>query len=388
MKALRSWVLLVGSLFFLLCISLLPFPYHLAPEHITLVKWLYGCLSWADQSALALSSDSKALWQWLGILFLGSILTSLMLYGIRKSSIIRNIPTWSRLLSVYFLSLTLLKYGLNKVFKWQFYLPEPNILYTTVGLLDKDILFWTSMGTSYGYNIFLGLLEVIPALLLLIRKTRLLGLLMALPVLIHVLAINFGFDISVKAFSSFLVLLCLWCLTPYGGYLWQVLIGTGNSQKPFPHLVCTKQYRITGKVFIIGLIFLEALLPYWQSRNFNDDTALRPPLHGAYEYIEGKHQWPLVSDRFPIKRAFIHRQGYFIVQDDSARTLDYKSVLSVVNNDIQLIDYQGNTHRFNWHFEPTEKILQLTTSSDTVVFQQLQWRKLPLLKEGVHWVVD
>src|SRR5205085_9499653 len=108
-------------------------------------------------------------------------------------------------LFIYYLCLQLLKYGVDKIFKNQFYLPEPNTLFTPAGMLDKDILYWSTMGTSYGYNIFLGSLEIAAALFILIKRTRLIGLLLSLGILINVTEVNFGFDISVKLFSLFLL---------------------------------------------------------------------------------------------------------------------------------------------------------------------------------------
>ena len=47
------------------------------------------------------------------------------------------------------------------------------------------------------------LLEILAAVLILIKRTRLMGLLLSLGILINVVAVNFGFDISVKLFSLF-----------------------------------------------------------------------------------------------------------------------------------------------------------------------------------------
>ena len=119
------------------------------------------------------------------------------------------------LLFCYYLILMLMKYGLDKIFKAQFYLPEPNILYTRLGQIDKDFLYWTSMGTSRLYNIITGSVEVLAALLILFKRTRMTGLLLAAASLVQVVAINFGFDISVKLYSLFLLSLSLYLLAPY-----------------------------------------------------------------------------------------------------------------------------------------------------------------------------
>ena len=115
----------------------------------------------------------------------------------------------------YILAFFLLKYGVDKIFKVQFYFPEPNTLFTPLGYLSKDILFWSTVGSSYSYSVISGIVEIIPALLLLSRKTRLLGALVAFGVLLHVLIINFSFDISVKILSSYLLILSLILILPY-----------------------------------------------------------------------------------------------------------------------------------------------------------------------------
>src|SRR5258708_15143340 len=91
----------------------------------------------------------------LAISFLGVLL--LNVFKIASSKII----PFFKSLSAYYIAAILLKYGFDKVFKQQFYLPEPNILYTNFGSLTKDILFWSAIGTSYTYSLVTGGIEVL-----------------------------------------------------------------------------------------------------------------------------------------------------------------------------------------------------------------------------------
>jgi hypothetical protein len=93
-------------------------------------------------------------------------------------------------------------------------LPEPNLLFTPLGQLDKDILYWSTMGSSYGYNLFLGCTELLTGVLLFFRKTRAIGALAAVFICANIVAVNFSFDISVKLLSSFLLLLSLFIAIP------------------------------------------------------------------------------------------------------------------------------------------------------------------------------
>lgn len=114
------------------------------------------------------SSDSLSMYLLIAFLFILAIGLSFFRFQKKYAQIIESI------FPVY-LALILFKYGFDKVFKAQFYLPEPNILFTRFGDLDKDILFWSTMGTSYSYSIILGFIEIGVALLLLISRTKKIG---------------------------------------------------------------------------------------------------------------------------------------------------------------------------------------------------------------------
>ena len=194
-----------------------------------------------------------------------------------------------QLILTYYLAVLMLKYGFGKIFKTQFYLPEPNILYSRVGMLDKDILFWTTMGVSYNYNIFMGLLEVVPALFLLFSRTRILGLLLLFGVLLQVVFVNFCFDISVKLYSLFLLFTCFLLVLPFLKQLFQFFVlqkTTVLSRFSGQDVVASKLIRLVLKTVVIGCFFIEILSPYLLTKQFNDDVIPRNDLHGAYSVFK------------------------------------------------------------------------------------------------------
>src|SRR4029077_19764906 len=71
-----------------------------------------------------------------------------------------------------------------------------------------------TIGSSYTYTVVAGIFEILPAVLLLFRRTRIIGAIIATAVMTNVVLINFGFDISVKLFSCFLLLLCVIVASP------------------------------------------------------------------------------------------------------------------------------------------------------------------------------
>jgi hypothetical protein len=300
-----------------------------------------------------------------------------------------------KLIFTFFLALILLKYGFQKLLKWQFYLPEPNILYTPFGKLDKDILFWSTMGISRNYSIFMGVLELIPAIFLLFRKTRVIGLLISLPVLINIVAINFSFGISVKILSLFLLSLNLCLLFPHLKTLFQFLVLNRKIALPKPFIILKKQLvlKVILKTFLIGIIFLEVLFPYFKAMNFNDDLAARPYLHGAYE-VAGilKNEQPFSLDSFSIKRIFIHRNGYLIFQNKKEEMQDFKLEINQQKGQFILTNYDLKQRKLAYQFITANRILELEYPFENELLKlkmkQLNWQKSPALENNFHWNIE
>ncbi|OXA85702.1 hypothetical protein [Flavobacterium hercynium] len=342
-----------------------------------------------------ITSDSTTLYGlFFVLLFLSSIFTIVFsLFNFWK--IYKNqINKVFQIVLVYYLACVMLKYGFDKIFKVQFYLPEPNTLYTPLGMLDKDILFWSTMGTSFFYNVFMGLIEIIPALMLFYNKTRTLGLCILFGVLINVVFVNFGFDISVKLYSLFLILICFLLLVPNLKKIIQFFISnkpTALSKLKGSDLITSKPIRITIKTFIIFFIFMESLFPYIRNQNFNNDNSIQNPLRGAYEVVKvEKNDTTKNSVNLKIKRIFIHRDNYFIFQYADDTMEDYYLEINETRNQFTLINYNGEKIILNYKFAKNSKTLTIYSPElgINIYSKLLPWKKLPLLQPLFHWTVD
>jgi hypothetical protein len=299
-----------------------------------------------------------------------------------------------QIILTYYLACVMFKYGFDKIFKVQFYLPEPNTLYTPLGMLDKDILFWSTMGTSHSYNIFMGLMEVFPALMLLCNRTRTLGLFIFLGVLINVVFINFGFDISVKLYSLFLLLICFLLLVPNLKKIIEFFISnkpTALSRLKGSDIIPLKTIRIALKTLIIFFIFMESLFPYIQKENFNGDNIAQDPLYGGYEVVKiVKNEANENAVNLKIKRIFIHQNNYFIFQykDDSME--DFYLEINQTKNQFTLNNYNGEKIKLQYKYTKSLKTLELNSPELGIIIysKALPWRKLPLLQPLFHWTVD
>lgn len=325
------------------------------------------------------SSDSIYLYGLVACLVVVAFVCSVVVYwGSFSLFFDKRIVPWCMVVFRYYLALLLLKYGVDKLFKAQFYLPEPNLLFAPMGKLDKDILFWSTMGVSRAYSLFMGMMEVIPAILLLFRRTTLLGSVLAAGVLLHVVAINFSFDISVKVYSFFLLLLSLAVLSPYLKGLLVLFFGKGVVLSEGNGSRLNRKGWV--KAFVVVLVLGESVGPYIVRKNFNDDAAPRPFLHGAYS---------LDNNRLKYKNVFIHRDGYLIFQTMDDKFIDVKVSINPLNNEMRLTNYDLQTVVWRYRFDAPKKRLLLTTSNgETLIGTSVNWRKLPLLRNQFHWTVD
>lgn len=300
----------------------------------------------------------------------------------------------------YYLALQLFLYGFNKIFKCQFFLPEPNTLYTRVGEMPKDLLFWSAMGSSYFYTVFGGILEVLAASLLLFRKTYLLGSLMAFGILSNVLAINLGFNISVKLYASFFLFLSFSLIAPYLPSLYAFFIHQRFIKSTiWVPTFATKKRRLLYslvKTISIWLLLFESLVPYFKVNNFNDDTQTRPLFHGAYavtSFIKNELPIPpLVTFAKRWKRVFVHRRGYWIVQTMDDKMQDYHFKYDLDAQQFSLIHTETEIEQHLEYVKSARGDLRLEGNLEgqeiQVQLKQIDWRNLPLLKRDFNWTID
>lgn len=259
------------------------------------------------------------------------------------------------------LFLFLFKYGWDKLVKVQFYRPEPNILYTPFGKLSKDIAYWSLTGASYSYTVTLGIIELLTALLLLFKRTQFLASLLSVVVFAQVVLVNFSFDISVKLLSASLLIFSL-VYTSCFPENWKGILGMKNNPSFTKN---TFNHRIVKGIFVLAIV-PECILPSFRYGNFNDDQFPRLKHHGAYEVLHSSG----------IRRMFIHRDGYLILENRQETFRDFK--LDTRNPDRYQVS--GQTITCLWKQTGNQLILK----QDTFPIRAIPYKELPILHESFH----
>ncbi len=291
----------------------------------------------------------------------------------------------------HYLALTLLKYGFDKIFLNQFQDPEANLLYTKLGLMNPDILYWSSMGTSPEYSIFTGLMEVVPAILLLFRRTAFAGSLMALFVLMNVVMINFGFDITVKLYSLFLLLLSFLLIFSDRQKLFDVFglrIGTTQTPLESANAFSPRKQGIKTTTFVLLVFLLESVSPYLRNQDPGGFDLMN--LNGAWLVTKQEHQyhdvWVAQND---IRRVFFHSKGYFIVENFDGTMQDCSAAMSEDSKSLILKKEKEIPER-TFEIELLKNGTELSLSNNDVrlTATRVSLEDLPLRQRTFHWTSE
>lgn len=349
-KTISSWIFLE--------FCFLPFNYAVIPTpgtllHRALFPFVDPIYKWLGGSDIAdpTLSDSASTYILAAVLIPFVLITVILIEKTFKKEIpVRFID----LLTLYFLAFFLLRYGLDKVLSNQFQTPEPNILNARVGDLSKDLLFWTSMGTSSVYNQFLGWTEVITGVALIIPKTNKLALYASCGIFLNVFFINLGFDISVKFLSAFLLFTSIWML---------ILKKHESSKGIF------KQHYIA---YAFALLLVSELIVSCMQVMQKQ----KPLFEGTY-MIEASNS-PILEQGVYLH---FHSKGYVITEFKDVFT-SYK--LNVEGDKI-LLHIKGMKESLRGL--KLNNRLRLTAPKDTIMAKRVNKNYL-LLQDSTHWMVE
>lgn len=313
------------------------------------------------------SSDSYSMLVLLIILLITSIIFSFII----KQKWTEKFLIMTEYVCVFYISIILIKYGCDKIFQAQFPEPEPNILFTRFGNLDKDILFWSTIGTSKIYNIITGSIELFSGILL-FRRSRFLGLLLATICLVQVLIINLSFDISVKLFSLILLLMSLFLIRKNG---WELILKIINLQnKNCFDKKSWLPYKIFFKILVIGIVLIKIGMPYLNDKRENNQMLFTE----VYEVTSSESSYQYL---------FFHKDQYLIFMEKYSEKMIVFHYDVSFDNQIILEDYN---HYISKHLLMKKKDSSITFNFNNQIInaKPIQYQKMNALQDRFHVLVD
>jgi hypothetical protein len=144
---------------------------------------------------------------------------------------------------------------------------------------------------------------MVGGLLLVGRRTTLLGALVCAGVLLHVVVLNFCYDIPVKLFSSHLLALAVFLILPDVRRLADLLVFQGGVEPAGGRLPAGGRWRARGGLALrVAFVLFFAVLPLYQAYQSKKerDAAPKPPLYGLWNVeefeLDGQARPPLFTD--------------------------------------------------------------------------------------------
>lgn len=245
----------------------------------------------------------------------------------RRAPAYPRLHDWLRVVLRYGLGVTMLGYGMAKVFKGQFPAPDLHRLTETFGEASPMGLLWAFMGSSTAYTVFAGAAEAVGGLLLFARRTTLLGAMVVAAVMTNVVMLNFCYDVPVKLFSSHLLLMAMFLILPDAGRLARVIaLQAAVPAAPIRRAFTTPWLHWTRfglkAVLIAGTVLLSAGREYRELVTYGD-LAPRPAIYGVYtveEFVrDGETVPPLQTDSMRWNKVLFERDVMTVVRTDGTK---------------------------------------------------------------------
>jgi uncharacterized membrane protein YphA (DoxX/SURF4 family) len=330
-------------------------------------------------------------------LVLALVATAIWTFLDRRRPHYARLQEWLRVYVRFALAITLLSYGASKAIPTQFTSPSLDRLLQPFGEASPMGLMWTFMGASAAYTIFAGLAEMLGGLLLLARRTTLLGALVLIGVLANVVMMNLCYDVPVKLYSAHLLAMAAFLALPHLRRLVNVLV-LNRPAEPAPIQPLFRQpwaHRgafVLRTVIICGFTGLFLQQSYETSKKFGH-LAPKMPLHGIWEVetlvLDGTKRPPLLTDATRWRRLLFEYPEYLLVQrvDDSWE--DY--TLTLKDRQMILRKYRDLQWKSSLAWRQVEPgLLALDGTFDGHVVQARLRRfdesNLPLVSRGFHWI--
>lgn len=336
------------------------------------------------------SGDTSYAWVSLLILFLLAVVGA-ALWSIldRRRASYTILFYWLTTAIRYYVAFMLINYGLYKVFYMQMQPPRLTQLLQPLGEYSPMGLAWTYIGYSQGYNLLIGLVEVLSGLLL-FRKTMIVGALITIATSINIMAVNYFYDVPVKMVSTALLLLSIFLLLPYLKALFTIFIsGKPVQLLPIQQPLFNKSWKrkslFIAKLAVLLLFMVQQGMGILSTKKMIAEYLTKSPLYGIYRIEQAgterksiPEDWRLIVFEIDNNKVLIRNTDY-TPQRESV-------VIDAAGKKITLNNYQ-----FDYQINPDGNILLTKTFDDHTAHIKLikqDMQAFELIQRKFHWVQE
>jgi hypothetical protein len=243
----------------------------------------------------------------------------------------------------------------------------------------------------------MGVFESLGGVLMLFRRTTLLGACIATTVTTNIVLINFCYDVPVKLFSSHLLLMCIFVIAVGGKRLLDFFL----FNKPVPPEVLSpvfhsRKWKITRIVVKIFFILFVTVFPIVLIINENAEYGdeAKPALYGIYavqEFIRNNDTIPpLTTDSTRWDKLLIEYEGsavlYTMTGQKKFVALETDTALKILT----MYSYNDTAHKYTLSYTFADSTLMVNGlwKQDTVSIRMHLYdeKKLLLVNRGFHWI--
>lgn len=304
---------------------------------------------------------------------------------------------WFIILLRYYLGIVLLSYGFVKVIQTQFPAPSLETLLQPYGESTSMKLMWTFIGYSKAYNMFIGLAEVGAGLLLLFKRTRLIGALVSIVVMSNVVVLNFCYNIPVKLLSTHLLVIAIILILPDIKRLIAFFI-LNKPTTPVPVQPAYKSAKdkyiyIIVKTVIIGIFLVSDISQAVIMQRGLAEMSKRSTLYGIYdvqEFILNGDTLPaLTTDTRRWRRMYVHGSGSVNIQYMDGGSIHWNCQIDSLHRTISLAS-MGSTITTQYDYQINHDTMTMTSGDPqtTIVLRVKSPDDLPLLNHTFNWISE
>lgn len=362
------------------------------------------------------SGDTALNWVELGLYavlsLLGGMLWSQISEGRREPRTeYKTLFAWLRFLLRLTCASFMLLYGFAKVFPLQMAPISIGILNEPVGNMSPMTMLWALVGLHPLYEIICGLAEVIGGVLLMFRRTALLGALVSAFVIANVVLYNFFFDVPVKIFAANLLLALLFLALPdvhaLFDFFWRHKPSAPDAVwfPPAGRRPVRLTLRIVEIVFTFGFLLTIPIFTGLAWRQAVTAARTPSPLLGAWK-LDASHPASgafVTNDGAPAADLYIDTVQRAFTRSTDGELWRTRLAIDAKNHTVTVVPYGRGPVRYSWQMADADHLVLTSlppstarkkAAADSAKFepQTLAFTRIPipshyfLLDRGFHFV--